>query len=258
MPLDRFSLAGKNAIITGSTRGIGRAIAELFAQAGARVVISSRNQDACDSVAAEINARHGAGRAIALACNISHKAALRRLVDETRATLGDIHIVVPNAAINPVFGPLASVSDEAWDKVMGTNLRSVWQLCTMTLPDMAARGDGAVVVISSIGALRGTRVLGAYSVSKAAEAALVRNLAVEYGPHNVRVNAIAPGLVVTEFARALWDNPDIAKDRLSRTPLRRFGQPEDIAGVALLLASEAGSFITGQLYVADGGVTIGD
>lgn len=257
MPLSAFSLAGKTALITGSTRGIGRAIAELFAEAGARVVISSRKQDQCDEVAAAINAQHP-GRAMGIAANISRKHELEALVAQTRTAFGQIDVLVPNAAINPVFGPIAEVTDEAWDKIMGANLRSVWQLCTMVLPEMVARRDGAVVVISSIGALRGSTVIGTYCISKAAEAALVRNFAVEYGPSNIRVNAIAPGLITTEFARALWDNPSIAPERIARTPLRRFGKPEDIATLALLLASEAGSFITGQLMVADGGVTIGD
>lgn len=256
--LPSFDLSGKTALVTGSTRGIGRAIAELLAEAGARVTISSRNQAACDEVADIINAPYESPRAIARACNIGRKDDLARLVDETRAAFGHIDILVANAAINPVYGPLASIPDEAWDKVMGTNVRSTWQLCNLVMPDMAARRDGAVVIVSSIGALRGTPVLGAYSVSKAAEAALVRNLAVEYGPANVRVNGIAPGLVMTDFARALWENPDAAQARIDRTPMRRLGRPEDIAGTALLLASPAGSWITGQLFVVDGGVTIGD
>jgi NAD(P)-dependent dehydrogenase (short-subunit alcohol dehydrogenase family) len=258
LSLSLFALTGKTALITGSSRGIGRAIAELFAEAGARVVISSRKLDVCEAVRDAINGQHGAGRAIALACNIGRKEELQRLVDETKSALGHIDILVANAAINPVYGPLLNCSDEAWDKIMGTNLRSTWQLCNMVMPAMAARNDGAVVVVSSIAALKGNSVLGAYGVSKAGEAALVRNLAVEYGPSNVRVNAIAPGIVATDFAKALWENPTIAKSMQDRAPLRRFGKPQDIAGVALLLASEAGSFITGQLYVADGGATIAD
>lgn len=256
--LARFSLAGRTALITGSSRGIGRAIAELFAEAGARVVISSRKEDACNAVRDGINARFGADRAVTIPANIGRKEDLQRLSDSTVAAFGQIDILIANAAINPVYGPLETCPDEAWDKIMGTNLRSTWQLCNMVLPAMRARRQGSVVVISSIAALRGNGALGAYGISKAGEAALVRNLAVEYGPHNVRVNAIAPGIIATDFAQALTDNPSIAKSVSERAPLRRFGAPVEIATLALFLASEAGSFVTGQLMVADGGATIGD
>lgn len=258
MELSAFDLSGKTALVTGSSRGIGRAIAVLFAQAGARVVISSRKLDACERVKDDIENRHGSGRAIAVACNIGRKDELQSLVDQTVATLGPIDILVANAAINPVYGPLANCTDEAWDKIMGTNLRSTWQLCNMVIPGMVSRKDGAIVVLSSIAALRGNGTIGAYGISKAAEAALVRNLAVEHGPANVRVNAIAPGIIETDFAKALTENEKIASSVRERLPLRRFGQPEDIAGLALLLASRAGSFMTGQVVVADGGATIGD
>ncbi len=253
-----FDLSGKVALITGSSRGIGRSIAEEYARAGAKVVISSRKLDACEAVRDAINAECGAGTAIAVACNIGRKEDMQRLVDETLSAFGSIDVLVANAAINPVYGPLGSVTDEAWDKIMGTNLRSTWQLCTMVMPGMADRKDGSVIVLSSIAGLRGNPVIGAYGVSKAAEAALVRNLAVEYGRANVRVNAIAPGIVETDFAKALTDNPDIAKAVMRRAPLGRFGKPVEIAGVALMLATAAGAFITGQLIVADGGATIAD
>lgn len=253
-----FDLSGKVALITGSSRGIGRAIAEEYARAGAKVVISSRKLDACEAVRDGINAEHGAGTAIAVACNIGRKEDMQRLVDETLSAFGKIDVLVANAAINPVYGPLSTVTDEAWDKIMGTNLRSTWQLCTMVIPGMAERKDGSVIVLSSIAGLRGNPVIGAYGVSKAAEAALVRNLAVEYGRDNVRVNAIAPGIVETDFAKALTDNPDIAKAVMRRAPLGRFGKPVEIAGVALMLAAPAGAFMTGQLIVADGGATIAD
>lgn len=253
-----FDLTGKVALITGSSRGIGRSIAEEYARAGAKVVISSRKLDACEAVRDAINAEHGAGTAIAVACNIGRKDDMERLVAETVAAFGRIDILVANAAINPVYGPLGSVTDEAWDKIMGTNLRSTWQICNMVIPAMAERKDGAVIVLSSIAGLRGNPVIGAYGVSKAAEAALVRNLAVEYGRANVRINAIAPGIIETDFAKALTDNPDIAKAVMRRAPLGRFGRPDEIAGVALMLASRAGAFMTGQLLVADGGATIAD
>lgn len=258
MSLSRFSLQGKTALITGSSRGIGRATAEMFAEAGARVVISSRKEDACNAVRDDINARFGAGRAVTITANIGRKEDLQRLADASAAAFGPIDILIANAAINPVYGPLGNCSDEAWDKIMGTNLRSTWQLCNMVMPAMAAKGGGSVVVISSIAALRGNTMLGAYGVSKAGEAALVRNLAVEYGPSNVRVNAIAPGIIATDFAQALTENPAIAQSVSQRAPLRRFGQPVEIASLALFLASDAGSFVTGQLMVADGGATVGD
>lgn len=251
-----FDLSGKVALITGSSRGIGKSIAQEYARAGAKVVISSRKIDTCDLVRDEIIA--AGGEAISVACNIGRKEDLQALVDATLAQWGRIDILVANAAINPVYGPLASVSDDAWDKIMGSNLRSTWQLCNMVIPGMAERKDGSVIILSSIAGLRGNPVIGAYGVSKAAEAALVRNLAVEHGRANIRVNGIAPGIVETDFAKALTDNPDIAKAVMRRAPLGRFGKPEEIAGVALMLAAPAGAFVTGQLLVADGGATIAD
>lgn len=253
-----FDMSGKVAIITGSSRGIGRAIAEEYARIGAKVVISSRKLDACTQVADAINAEHGAGTALPVACNIGRKDDLDALVKTVLAEWGRIDVLVANAAINPVYGPLATVSDDAWDKIMGTNLRSTWQLCNMVVPQMAERQDGSIIVLSSIAGLRGNPVIGAYGVSKAAEAALVRNLAVELGRSNIRVNAIAPGIIETDFAKALTDNPDIAKSVMRRAPLGRFGKPVEIAGVAVMLATAAGRFVTGQLLVADGGATIGD
>lgn len=251
-----FDLTGKVALITGSSRGIGKSIAEEYARVGAKVVISSRKLDACEAVRDEIVA--AGGDAIAIPCNIGRKEEMERLVAATMEKWGRIDILVANAAINPVYGPLGSVTDDAWDKIMGTNLRSTWQLCNLVMPQMADRKDGSVIVLSSIAGLRGNPVIGAYGVSKAAEAALVRNLAVEYGRANVRVNAIAPGIIETDFAKALTDNPDIAKAVMKRAPLGRFGKPVEIAGVALMLAGDAGRFITGQLIVADGGATIAD
>ena len=249
-------LTGKVTLITGSSRGIGKAIAEEYARAGAKVVISSRKQDACDAVKAEIEA--AGGEAIAVACNVGRKEELQALVDATMAKWGRIDVLVANAAINPVYGPIGDVSDDAWDKIMGTNLRSTWWLCNMVLPQMAERKDGAVVLLSSITAIRGNGVIGAYGISKAAEAQLTRNLAVEWGPHNIRVNAIAPGLIKTDFAKALWEQPKLIQALENRTPLKRIGDPVDIAGVALFLAGAGGRFVTGQVLVADGGATISD
>jgi len=250
-----FDLHDKVAVITGSSRGIGRAIAESMAALGARVVISSRHADACEAVAREIEAK--GGEAAAFACNISRKAEVEALVAQSSARFGKIDILVCNAAINPVFGPLLHLTDEAFDKVMGTNVRSNLWLCNLTIPAMAQRGGGAVIIVSSIAGLRGTDMLGMYAISKAADLALMRSLAAEWGPRNVRVNAIAPGLVKTEFARALWENEELVKRRNAVTPLRRIGMPEEIGPVAAFLASPAASFITGQVIVADGGITIG-
>jgi NAD(P)-dependent dehydrogenase (short-subunit alcohol dehydrogenase family) len=250
-----FDIAGQVALITGSSRGIGRAIAERMSEAGAKVVISSRKADACAEVAAAINAR--GGTAIAHAASISDKAALQGLVDRTIAEWGQIDILVCNAAINPYFGPLLEITDEAFDKIMASNVRSNLWLCQMVIPQMAQRRDGSVIVISSIAGLKGSTKLGAYGISKAADFALVRNLAVEWGPSNVRVNAIAPSIIRTDFARALWENPEIYGHAVKSYPLRRIGEPDEVAGPAMFLASKAGAFVTGHVLVVDGGVTIG-
>lgn len=249
-----FDLTGKVALITGSTKGIGEAIAKRMAEHGARVVISSRNQDACDEVAAAINA--SGGEAIAIACNINYKEQLAELVAKTEAQLGKVDILVCNAALNPYFGSSQDIPDEAFDKVMNANIGSVHRLCQLAIPGMAEKGGGAVVIISSIGGLKGSAALGAYAISKAADMQIARNLAVEWGPKNVRVNCIAPGLVKTKFAKALWDDPEIYAETVSKYPLRRIGEPDEIAGAAVFLASSAGSFTTGQTIVIDGGGTI--
>ncbi|MDN3518799.1 SDR family oxidoreductase [Aquisalimonas lutea] len=249
-----IDLKDKVALITGSSRGIGKAIAEAYAEHGARVVISSRKAEACEQVAKELTDK--GYEAIAVPCHIGDKGELQKLVDATMAQWGRIDILVCNAATNPVYGPMTELTDEAFDKIMATNVKSTWQLCNMVVPQMAERGDGAVILLSSIAALRGNTVIGAYGVSKAAEAALARNMALEWGPSNVRVNAIAPGLVKTDFARALWEDPDRRQRIENQTPLRRIGEPEDIAGVALFLGSSMGAYVTGQTIVADGGETV--
>jgi NAD(P)-dependent dehydrogenase (short-subunit alcohol dehydrogenase family) len=249
-----FDLHGRVAVITGSTRGIGLAIAQRMAEFGANVVISSRKEDACVQVADSIT--KAGGSALAIAANIGDREALQKLVDRTIARWGKIDILVCNAAINPHFGPLRTIEDSAFDKIMASNVRSNLWLCNMVIPQMAERKDGAVVVISSIAGLKGNTMLGAYGISKAAEIELVRNLAVEWGRANVRVNAIAPSIVRTDFARALWENPDTYNDAIARYPLGRIGEPDDIAGAAIFLASRAGAFVTGQVIVVDGGVTI--
>jgi NAD(P)-dependent dehydrogenase (short-subunit alcohol dehydrogenase family) len=248
-----YHLDDKIAIVTGSSRGIGRAVAESMAGLGATVVISSRKHEACQAVAQAIES--SGGQAAAIACNISRKDEVEALVEQTMRRFGRIDILVCNAAVNPVFGPLRDLTDEAFDKVMGANVKSTLWLCNRVIPGMAERGGGAVVIVSSIAALRGSDVIGMYGISKAADLALVRNLAVEWGPRNVRVNAVAPGLVKTDFARALWEDQERLAQRNAQTPLRRIGAPEEIGPVAAFLASPAASFITGQVIVADGGVT---
>jgi NAD(P)-dependent dehydrogenase (short-subunit alcohol dehydrogenase family) len=223
---------------------------------GARVVISSRKQAPCDEVAAAINAAHGEGTAISVPANISSKDELQHLVDEARKAFGRIDILVCNAASNPYYGPMAEISDEQFRKILDNNIVSNHWLITMVIDEMKERRDGAIVIVSSIGGLRGSQVIGAYCISKAADMQLARNLAAEYGPHNIRVNCIAPGLIRTDFARALWENPEREKAASAGTPLKRIGEPHEIAGAAVYLASPAGSFITGQTIVVDGGATI--
>jgi NAD(P)-dependent dehydrogenase (short-subunit alcohol dehydrogenase family) len=249
-----FDLSGKIAVVTGSSKGIGRAIVECLAGLGSKVVVSSRKQEACEAVAAGIKEK--GGEAIVIPCNVSRRNDVEALVDETIKQWGGIDILVCNAAVNPVFGPLAKLTDEAFDKIMGANVKATIWFANLVCPVMATRGGGAVVIISSIGGMRGSETLGAYGVSKAADFSLARSLAVEWGPKNIRVNCVAPGLIKTDFSRALWENEAAVSARTARTPLRRLGTPDEIAGVAVFLATPAASYVTGQVIVADGGVTI--
>jgi NAD(P)-dependent dehydrogenase (short-subunit alcohol dehydrogenase family) len=252
-----FDLTDKVAIVTGSSRGIGLAIAAAMAEHGAKVVISSRKQDACDEVAQAINAQHGDGRAIAIAANISSKDDLQKLVDETRNQFGRIDVLVCNAASNPYYGPMAGISDDQFRKILDNNVIANHWLIAMVAPEMLEREEGSIIIVSSIGGLTSSTMIGAYNISKAADFQLARNLAAEFGPKGVRVNCIAPGLVKTDFARALWENPDTLKAVTRSTPLRRIGEPHEIAGAAVYLASPASTFMTGQTMIVDGGSTIG-
>ena len=252
-----FDLTGKVAIVTGSSRGIGRAIAEALADQGARVVISSRKVDACVAAAEAINNRHGDGRAIVVPANISSKEELQHLVEEARSQLGPIDILVCNAASNPYYGPMSGISDEQFRKILDNNIVSNHWLIQMAVPDMIERKDGSIIIVSSIGGLKASPVIGAYNISKAADFQLARNLAAEFGAHQVRVNCIAPGLIRTDFARALWENPATLKLVTDLTPMKRIGEPEEIAGAAVFLASRASTFMTGQAVIVDGGSTIG-
>jgi NAD(P)-dependent dehydrogenase (short-subunit alcohol dehydrogenase family) len=251
-----FDLTGKVAIVTGSSRGIGRAIAEALADHGAKVVISSRKAEACAEAADAINAKHP-GAAIVVPANISSKEQLQNLVDETRAQLGRIDVLVCNAASNPYYGPMAGISDEQFRKILDNNVIANHWLIQMVAGEMLERGEGSIVIVSSIGGLKGSPVIGAYNISKAADFQLARNLAQEFGPRQVRVNCIAPGLVRTDFAKALWENPDTLKMVTAHTPLQRIGEPHEIAGAAVFLASPASTFVTGQAIVVDGGSTVG-
>jgi NAD(P)-dependent dehydrogenase (short-subunit alcohol dehydrogenase family) len=249
-----FSLKDQVAIVTGSSRGIGRSIAETMSSLGAKVVVSSRKAEACEEVARAIKAQ--GGEAAVIPCNVSRRSEIEALVSGTLQRFGRIDTLVCNAAVNPVYGPLSQMTDEAFDKIMGANVKSNLWLCNLAIPGMAERGGGAVVIVSSIAGIRASANLGGYAISKAADFALARNLALEWGPKNVRVNCIAPGLIRTDFARALWEDPKRLAAREETTPLRRIGRPEEIGPIAAFLASAAASFITGQIIVADGGVTI--
>ena len=252
-----FDLSGKTAIVTGASRGIGEAIARRLAQHGANVVVSSRKIDACQTVVDAINDAEGREAAYAVACNISRKEELQGLVDETRAKWGPADILVSNAAVNPYYGPSAEMSDEHFDKILTCNVKASHWLSHMVLPDMRAKKDGAIIIISSIGGFVGSNAIGAYNISKAADLQLARNLAVECGPDNIRVNCICPGVVKTYFAEALWKDPKMEKMMTQQLPLRRFGEPDDIAGAAVFLASPAGRWMTGQGMIVDGGALIG-
>jgi len=251
-----FDMKGKVAVITGSTRGIGLAIAERMAEHGAKVVISSRKADVCEQVAGDINGKFGKGTAVAIAANISSKENLQNLVDESNRAFGKIDVLVCNAASNPYYGPLAGISDDQFRKILDNNIVANNWLISMVVPQMIERKDGSIIIVSSIGGLKGSTVLGAYAISKAADMQLARNLACEYGKHNIRVNCIAPGLIKTDFAKALWDNPENLKASTARSPLLRIGIPDEIAGAAVFLGSKAGEFMTGQTMVIDGGATI--
>ena len=250
-----FDLTGKVAVVTGSSKGIGKSIALHLALQGARVVVSSRKAPACEEAAAEI--RKAGGEAIVIPCNISDKSQCQNLIGETQKRLGPVDVLVCNAATNPYYGPTEKMPDDVFMKIMQNNVLSNIWLITLCLPDMRAQKDGSVIIVSSIGGVRASSVIGAYCISKAADMQLARNLAAELGPDNIRINTIAPGLVKTDFAKALWDDPKYLEKRLQTAPLRRIGEPDDIGGIAVLLAGKAGAFITGQTIIADGGVTIG-
>ena len=251
-----FNLKNKSILITGSSRGIGKAIAYQCAEHGAKVIISSRNLDICEQTTEEINTKLGNEVAYAIPANISDDNQLENLVNETRKKIGKIDVLICNAATNPFMGSMLDMPIEKFDKVMHNNIRSNQILCNLVLPEMISNEDGSIIIISSIAAIKGSPILGAYNISKAADVMIVKNIAAEFGHKNIRANSIAPGLIKTDFAKALWENPDILKTVLSSTPMQRIGVPDEIAGVAVMLASDAGNYINGQTIVVDGGTTI--
>lgn len=248
-----FDLTGQVALLTGASKGMGKSMAMALAEHGSKVVVSSRKLDQCQVTADEINEACGEDRAIALACNIGYKEQLQELVDQTRAQLGPIDTLISNAGVNPFYGSMSDIPDDAFDKTMASNVRSNHWLCQMVGPDMIEKGRGSILITSSTGAFSGSETLGTYNISKLADIALVRNLALEWGPKGVRVNALCPGLIRTDFAKALWDNPEAAERVTSQTPLRRFGESDDFKGIAVYVASDASSYVTGQALTVCGG-----
>lgn len=249
-----FDMTDRTAIVTGSTKGIGRAIAEALAEAGARVVISSRTAEDCETVARGI--RESGGEAVAIAAHVGRDEDLERLVAETERAFGPVDALVANAAVNPYHGPFLEVPDDAFAKTIQINVRANLQLAKLVMPGMRERRDGAIVIVSSIAAFKGSDALGLYALTKAADVQMVRNLAVVGGPSNVRVNGIAPALVKTDFARALWEDERRAATVAESYALKRLGEPDDIAGAAVFLLSRAGAWMTGQTMVIDGGWSV--
>jgi NAD(P)-dependent dehydrogenase (short-subunit alcohol dehydrogenase family) len=248
-----FDLTGKVALLTGASKGMGRAMAEALAVHGAQVMLSSRKLDQCELAAAAINERCGEVRAHAFACNAGYKEQLQALVDATHERLGTVDVLIGNAGVNPAYGPMSAISDEAFDKIMSTNVKANHWLVQMVAPDMIERGSGSIMITSSIGAFAPSLTLGTYNISKLAVIALVRNLAAELGPHGVRANAICPGLIRTDFAEALWNNPEAEANARRNIPLRRLGEADDLQGLAVYLASDASAYMTGQALTVCGG-----
>ena len=248
-----FSLEGKNCLVTGASKGIGRAMALALAEHGGNVVISSRKQDQLEETANQLNSQIGSKKIVPIAANAGRREDLSQLVEKTNKAIGKIDVLIGNAGVNPHYGPMSDISDEAFDKTMATNVKSNHWLCQMVAPDMVARGGGSIMITSSVGAFEPSLQLGTYAISKLAVIGLVRNLAAEYGSKKIRVNAICPAIIKTDFAKALWDDDTKAKDAIAKIPLGRLGEPEDLQGLAVFLASNASSYITGQAMTICGG-----
>lgn len=251
-----FDLTGKVCVVTGSSRGIGKSVALAFAMQGGSVVISSRKAAACDEAASEINTLCGREAAIAVSASIGVKEELRNLIDATVARFGRLDVLVCNAASNPAYGPMATLDDDQFRKLFENNILATHWLIQMASPHMLKQGGGSIIVMSSIGGLRGSEVIGGYNVTKAADLQIVRNMAQELGPHGIRVNAISPGLIKTDFAKSLWENPELLEKFKQGSALRSIGTPQDIAGAAVFLASQEAAFVTGQNIIVDGGVMV--
>jgi len=252
--MTEFSLEGKVALITGSSRGIGRAVALRMAQAGAKVVVSSRKMENVRPVADEIEA--AGGRALAVQAHVGKPDDVTALVEQAVEAFGRVDVAVNNAATNPHFGPLLTAEEWQWDKILDTNLKSVFRVCKAVAPHMEAQGGGKIINMSSIAGLRPSGAMGVYSVSKAAMIMLTQVLALELGHLNIQVNAIAPGIIKTGFSQVMWQTPQIADPVRKSLPSGRFGEPEDVAGLALYLASPASDYVTGAIFVVDGGMSV--
>jgi dehydrogenase/reductase SDR family protein 4 len=251
---EQFSLEGKVAIITGSSKGIGKAIAKGLAENGAQVVISSRSQEACDGVVTEFK-KEGLN-AIGIACHVGKEDQCKQLIAKTIKIFGRIDILVNNAAINPVYSPIEEVDSVIFDKIMDINVKAPWALSNLVLPHLQANKNGSIINIASVEALTPGYGLGIYSTSKAAILMLTKNQAKEWGVHGIKVNAICPGLIKTKFSAALWQNEKMLNKLEKSIPSGRMGMPEEIVGLACLLASDAGNYMTGGVYTADGGYMI--
>jgi NAD(P)-dependent dehydrogenase (short-subunit alcohol dehydrogenase family) len=252
--MEEFSLEHRVALLTGASRGIGRAIALRLARAGAQVVVSSRRLENVQAVAGEIQA--AGGEALAVEAHVGDPAAVETLVARTVEVYGRLDIVVNNAATNPHFGPLLSADEGQWDKILDTNAKAAFRVCKATVPHLEAQGGGKIINLASLAGLQPSPGMGLYGISKAALIMLTQQLAMELGPANIQVNAIAPGVVKTRFSRLLWTTPQIADPLLARMPLGRFGEPEDVAGLALYLASPASDYVTGAVFLVDGGLSV--
>ncbi|WP_171211920.1 SDR family NAD(P)-dependent oxidoreductase [Ruegeria sp. HKCCA5426] len=251
-----FDLTGRNALLTGASRGMGLEMAKGLAQQGANVVISARKIEALEAATAEINDAVGRKAATPMTCNIGNRQEVEALAKAARESVGPISVLIGNAGVNPFYGSMRDITDEAFEKTMQANVQSNLWLANAVFPDMEGLGGGSMLFTSSVGAFKPSDTLGTYNISKLALIALVRNLAMEMGPAGVRVNALCPGVVKTEFARALWDNPKIAGSYLRQVPLRRLGEPEDFTGIAAFMASDASRYITGQALTVDGGAVM--